>query len=62
MSSKRPMVIIGTSGSHDYLRDPNGEKRFWPVHVDASNGRDLSPAEQRALARLLGRDPTKMEY
>lgn len=26
-------VIIGTSGSTDYLLDGTGDCRFWPVHV-----------------------------
>jgi hypothetical protein len=29
--SAEGMVIIGTSGSTDYLTDPNADKRFWPV-------------------------------
>ena len=42
--ARRPgMVIIGTSGSTDYLRDENGTKRFWPVTVSASDrGGDLA--------------------
>ena len=30
-----PLVIIGTSGSTDYLRGSNDERRFWPVAVQA---------------------------
>lgn len=30
---KRHFVIIGTSGSHDYLKDSTGNQRFWPVKV-----------------------------
>ena len=29
----RKYVIIGTSGSHDYLNDTTGDRRFWPVSV-----------------------------
>lgn len=28
---ERPFVVIGTSGSPDYLRDTTGDQRFWPV-------------------------------
>jgi predicted P-loop ATPase len=27
---RRHFIIIGTSGSHDYLEDPHKDKRFWP--------------------------------
>jgi hypothetical protein len=30
---KRSFVIIGTSGSPDYLKDTTGDRRFWPVTV-----------------------------
>jgi len=32
MEDKRPLIVIGTSGSTDYLRDM-GDKRYWPVVV-----------------------------
>lgn len=32
--SQKPLVVIGTSGSQDYLRD-TGDRRFWPVPVAA---------------------------
>ena len=32
IESKRPLVIIGTSGSTDYLKD-TGNRRYWPVAV-----------------------------
>lgn len=30
LTTFRHFVIIGTSGSRDYLEDPNKDKRFWP--------------------------------
>jgi Virulence-associated protein E len=32
---KKPFVIIGTSGSHDYLKDTS-DRRYWPVNVPAT--------------------------
>ncbi|HSX22347.1 MAG TPA: VapE domain-containing protein [Gaiellaceae bacterium] len=32
----KKLVIIGTSGSNDYLRDGTGDRRFWPVTVPAN--------------------------
>ena len=29
----RKYVLIGTSGSHDYLNDTTGGRRFWPLSV-----------------------------
>lgn len=33
----KPLVVIGTSGSSDYLRD-TGNKRYWPIVVPAEGG------------------------
>lgn len=36
--AKRPLVVIGTSGSTDYLMDSTGGRRFWPVTVASDDG------------------------
>ena len=64
MSPKRPLIIIGTSGSHDYLKPhKNDKKRFWPVVVpqpdDRADPPDIEPSESSETRRD---DPTKMEY
>jgi hypothetical protein len=58
----RSFVIIGTSGSHDYLKDPTGDRRYWPVRVSSSTGPEvaelaegtqLSPEERTLLNDLI---------
>jgi hypothetical protein len=46
IEGKRPFVIIGTSGSTDYLKDTTGDRRYWPV----STGRVEDPPIDRARA------------
>jgi len=47
-AAKRPLVVIGTSGSHDYLKDTTGEKRFWPVREPSSGVVEPVSPEDRA--------------
>lgn len=39
LTMHRPWVIIGTSGSHDYLNDTTSSKRFWLVKTPSSRPR-----------------------
>jgi hypothetical protein len=59
MSAKRPLIIIGTSGSHDYLKpNENDNKRFWPVRVVVASAPDrLEPSAAAALKDYLLRTP-----
>ena len=52
IEGKRPLVIIGTSGSTDYLNDTTGDRRYWPV---SSSPVDTPPpsAEDRAVVQRL---------
>jgi hypothetical protein len=65
MAPKRPLIIIGTSGSHDYLKPhKNDNKRFWPIrivmpqHDDRTDPPTVEPSESAETRRD---DPTKME-
>lgn len=54
--SRKPLVIVGTSGSHDYLNDATGKRRFWPVRAPSSIGpvEALSPKDRALLDELIG--------
>jgi len=45
----RAFVIVGTSGSTDYLKDTTGDRRYWPVVVPTA---PTAPLSQEAHARL----------
>ena len=63
MVPKRPLIIIGTSGSHDYLKpSENDTKRFWPVMPQHDDRTDLPVVEPRESSETRRDDPTKMEY
>lgn len=52
IESKKLLVVIGTSGSHDYLKDTTG--RFWPVRVPVvPSGAPLSPEDRAVINKYL---------
>ena len=49
----KKLVVIGTSGSHDYLKDTTGGRRYWPVRVPAELGAEPLLPEERAVVDKL---------
>jgi Virulence-associated protein E len=47
---QRQFVIIGTGGSHDYLKDSTANQRFWSIRTPPQ--RQLTLEEARLLNRL----------
>jgi len=39
----RHFLIVGTSGSHDYLKDPMDNRRFWPLSEPSSSNAAGAP-------------------
>lgn len=56
--AKKTLVVIGTSGSHDYLKD-TGNKRYWVVgEPSAATAEPISPEDQALFkAFLAASDP-----
>ena len=50
---KRPLVIIGTSGSTDYLKDTTGNHRYWPVEVPSGDVPPLDEADAEVVKKLV---------
>ena len=57
IESKRPLVIIGTSGSTDYLKDTTGNRRYWPVASPPADMPPLSAEDRAVVQRLVGPVP-----
>ncbi len=52
--AKRPFVVIGTSGSHDYLKDGTGDRRYWRVgDLEAGPTAPISPEDRVRLDALI---------
>jgi len=52
--AKRPLVVIGTSGSHDYLKDGTGDRRYWLVGDPAPGpAAPISPEDRARLDALI---------
>lgn len=50
----RRFVLIGTSGSPDYLRDTTGNRRFWPMaHVRRFNLKSLAQVRDQLWAEAV---------
>jgi len=56
MIAKRLLVVIGTSGSTDYLRDDNiAAKRFWPVGLPMQSDNTCDGVHDEVLQYLCTR-------
>lgn len=59
---KRPFVMIGTSGAHDYLRDMSGDRRFWAGREPSTvPGEPLSPEDRSLIDRLVAASSRPVE-
>jgi hypothetical protein len=57
-ASGKKLILIGTSGSMDYLDHARSDRRFWPVAVAAPSSAVPLSAEDRAIVdRLVALTP-----
>jgi len=52
----RQFVIIGTTNSASYLKDPSGNRRFWPVKVKRFNAELVSELRDQLWAEVSYRE------
>lgn len=52
----RQFIIIGTTNSHEYLEDPTGNRRFWPVRVGKFDIAGLREARDQIWAEIVVRE------
>jgi putative DNA primase/helicase len=60
--AKRQCIFLGTTNSEDFLRDPSGERRWWPIPVPKVNLSAFLPdlvkaAWGEAYAAMLANEP-----
>lgn len=46
----RSTVFLGTTNSRDYLTDPTGNRRFWPIEIDRCDFKALRKDREQLLA------------
>ena len=53
---KRQSVFFGTTNSNNYLEDPTGGRRFWPVRIESFNLETLEAARDQLWAEASHRE------
>ncbi|MHA2404453.1 MAG: VapE domain-containing protein [Candidatus Kariarchaeaceae archaeon] len=56
---KRQFVIVGTTNSSSYLKDPTGNRRFWPVEVQEFDLKQIKKDRDQLWAEANEREKAK---